>query len=623
MTASAPRARRIGIGLLTASLAAGLAGTTATPALAEPAGGYVVAIGGAVSPGDPASDAIMQRIVDLAQQHAGPGATPRIAVLTTASQVATDAEVAADWQNEDNATANGLYYADWLERFGVEVYPVPIDVNPGEDYPGDPYSADNADDPEVAAQIAASDAVYFGGGDQVNYVRALMDCTGADAATEAVYAYTACTDTPAMAAIRSVVDSGGVSAGTSAGLTIQQGAEMISGGNSHESWRDGATAGWYEDGRLAYIPSGGFGFFSEGMLDSHFARRDRQPRIVRLAIQLQRPLAFGVEEKTALVVDRAARTGEVIGELGTSVLDVSGATSDGTNADGVRYSYLSPGSTIDFASGTMTLAGEVRTEPGTAPAPTRPTDIWGSSECDYGIFGTLDLAQKLVASGERTASGDSCDTPAEAPSFRTTFTRSERTAWNAEGGFTDLEMAITGIPALSASARVLGAGPDGALPAGSEAEIEVTVTNTGGTPLAAPSLADADGTRAAAEADPLQPGASTTLRAVTPVAEGAQTFSAEVRAEPLNADGVRLRIAPAAGGVPARIVGAGETAPPAEEPEGPEPPRGGDAPAPQPAPQERLARTGGAGTAWQIGAAGAALVAAGLALSGARRLRRR
>lgn len=556
-----PRRARLGTAFAVALTASALCVTAIAPAAtAAPApipapeapaaptaqNGNIVLIGGAIKPGEANSEVIIQRIVDLAKQHAG-AKKPRIAIVTTASEVAPNATEAADGNTYDNATANGHYYSDWFAAHGADVYAVPVDVNPGEDYPGDPYSADNAKSAAVAQAVRESDAVYFGGGDQINYVRAFMDCTAPDQAAADIYAFTSCTDTPVMAAIREVVESGGVTAGTSAGLTIQQGADMISGGDPYPSWRDGATVGWFEDDRLASIPSGGFGFFTEGMLDSHFARRDRQPRIVRLAIATGHDRSFGVEEKTALVVDRAARTGEVIGQLGASLLDTSDATSDGRNVGGVRYSYFTTGSTIDFATGAITLAGTAHSGAGSAAAPAAPTDIWGSYECEGGIFGTLDLAQGLVKSSATRAAGDTCDSAAESPRFRTTFTRAAGTKWNDDGGFTDLAMSITEIPSFTAVASATGSvgSPTPQVPAGSQAGITVTVTNTGGTPLTGFQIAS-DSSVAAVSAPAssavVAPGGTLQLQTTRTVPKGAHTFTLQVTATAVDANGANLGI---------------------------------------------------------------------------------
>jgi cyanophycinase len=473
----------------------------------------------------------------------------KIAVSTAASEVAPNASEAADGDEYDNATANGLYYKEWLEAHGAEVYLIPIDVNPGEDYPGDPYSADNAFDPAVAAEIRSSDVVYFGGGDQTNYVRSLFECDPSDPAA-AAYAYTSCTDTPAMAAIREVVEGGGVSAGTSAGLAIQQGADMISGGEPYESWRDGAVPGWYDGAdpdhgnALTYIPAGGLGFFTEGTLDSHFARRDRQPRVVRLAIQTGHDLAFGVEEKTALVVDRANRTGEVIGDLGVTMLDVSNATSDGQNVAGVRYSYFMQGSRIDFSTGEITLAEASTTAAGTGALPAPEEDIWKSGECDSDpyIFGALTLAQEFVKSSAARASGDSCDAASEQPRFRTTYNRLTTTEWSADGSFLNLGMTVSGVPSFEATASVSAPSTSTSMPVGTESSIAIRVTNTGTTSLTGFSV-----NGGTPDTSVIGPGGSITLIAAHTVGMGTYTYDWAITATAVDAQGTDLSIDTPAG----------------------------------------------------------------------------
>ena len=72
------------------------------------------------------------------------------------------------------------------------------------------------------------------------------------------------------------------------------------------------------------MPFGGFGFFTEAMLDSHFTTWGRQVRMVRLAMdeRVGYDQVIGVDETTALVVDRATGRSRVIGRHGVSVIDV-------------------------------------------------------------------------------------------------------------------------------------------------------------------------------------------------------------------------------------------------------------------------------------------------------------
>jgi len=223
------RARRL-IAVLAGAAAIAVPTVASAPASATPASGSLVLIGGNLAE----NEEILTTIVDLARAHAG-GERPTIAIVTAA---AAPAKTPGQANNAklNNAAANGLYYAELFQALGADTYAVPIDGSV--DFKKDAYVPANAHSPEVAAAVAAADGVFFGGGDQMRYVRTLMTCTPADAADEA---YTDCTDTPVLAAVRSVVDGGGVVAGVSAGLTIQQGPDMVTGGESWQAWRDGAT----------------------------------------------------------------------------------------------------------------------------------------------------------------------------------------------------------------------------------------------------------------------------------------------------------------------------------------------------------------------------------------------
>lgn len=623
----APRtARRLGAAALVAAVSWGGAVAVAPAAHAAPAAGTLVLIGGGISPGEPTSDAILTRVIDEARPHAMEAGrdTPVVAIVSAGSPPAPNATEASDGDAYDNASANGLYYGAWFEALGAETLLVPIDQHPGEDYPGDDYSRDRAGDAALAQAIASgADAVYLGGGDQARYVRALMDCAAA-----AHEAFTACTDTPVLAALRGVVDGGGVVAGSSAGLAIQQGGDMITGGEPYDSWRDGTTPGVFDDDRLSHIPAGGFGFFTEGLVDSHFARRDRQPRIARLALDLGRPVAYGVEEYTALVVDRTSRTGSVIGDLGVSVLDVSGAAFDGeATADGIDASYLTPGSTIDFASGELVLAGSPRTAPGTGAKPARHQDLWGSYSCEGGIDGTLRLSQGLVASSADRASGDTCDAPGELPRFRTTVSRTAATSWNDTGGFAHLSTTFSPIPDLEVRVSANGT-PPGERPRVEEGEAvtyRITVVNSGETALDGFEVAtDGPGLDAAnrpeAPAGELQPGESFALDvsgdtslveldvAVTARALDRQhrVIGAEI------GSGDRNGAATASAGIVV-IPSQGEPAGP-EEPSDPEAPAGPDRPATPAAPAE-LPATGSTAPLGGALLAGILLAAAGALLA--------
>lgn len=422
--------------LITACTAAAVV-LAATPAAAAPSGDddsrrpHAVLIGGNLAE----NAEIIRSIVDLADPDGAGPAKARIAIVTAAARSARTPAQAAD-PSLNNAAANGLYYSDLFQQFGAETYAVPIDTSV--DYEGDQYRPDRADDPEVVAELADATGVFFGGGDQMRYVRTLLDC--APAPDEA---FTSCTDTPVLAALRAAADRGVVS-GVSAGLTIQQGADMITGGESYEAWRDGSTPGYLDDpAELGYVPYGGFGFVEGVQLDSHFTTWGRQGRAVKLGLETGHDLVLGVDETTAVVLDRTTGVGRVIGEHGASLLDLGDARESDGGVTGVRWSYLTAGDKVNLGRGLgMAADGSAAVRPTTGPVAER-ADIWDSLAGEGGTYSLRDLARDAVASSARTASGTSLE---ENPQFRTTLTRQPSTrAWTTPDGgvsFAGLELRI-------------------------------------------------------------------------------------------------------------------------------------------------------------------------------------
>lgn len=434
-----PAARTVGVlALSCAMIAASTAPAMATAPLGRDRASspHTVLIGGNLEE----NAEILQTIVDLADPDGAGPRRARIAIVTAAASPARTPAEAGD-SSLNNAAANGLYYGDLFARFGAETYAVPIDGRI--DYDGDPYSPDGAADPEVAAQIAASTGVFFGGGDQMRYVRTLFTCD--DASLEA---YTTCADTPAMAAIRDVA-ARGVVAGVSAGLTIQQGPDMITGGESYQAWRDGATPGYLDDASaLGFLPAGGFGFVDGVLLDSHFTTWGRQGRAAKLALETGHPYVLGVDETTAVVLDRSRQKGRVIGEHGASVLDVSDARVTDAGVENVRWSYASAGDEID-------LRGDAEVEDGKGTKKVKPrgadatvaADVWDSIDGEGGVYTLRDLAREVAVSRSGAGSGLSLES---GPQYRTDLLRDRKTdVWTTRSGavsFSDLRMDITATP---------------------------------------------------------------------------------------------------------------------------------------------------------------------------------
>lgn len=398
------------------ALATWIAPAAADTPTAHSAAGHLVLIGGAL--GENAR--IFRHMIALADPDGAGDAVATVAVVTAGSIPAENPRQAAN-PDADNATANGRYYVDLFTGFGARAFVVPIDeaVN----YRDDPYVPANADDPDLAEQVGKADLVFFGGGDQIRYLRTMVHC---DAAPHE--AYTSCKDSVVMTAVRSVIDGGGVVAGTSAGLTIEQATPMVTGGESYQGWRDGATAGYYDSSQLAYVPYGGFGFFSGGLLDSHFATRSRQARMIRLALdrRVDVPRIYGVDETTALIVDRATGRASVIGRHGVSVLDVSHATLDGTAVHGVRWSYANQGDHVNVETGRVQRAAGSEAVVGSGPKPPTQRDIWDSPHTPH-YYSMRDLAVDLLESAGPRANGVTYE---HRPSFRTVLAKHDRTtAW--------------------------------------------------------------------------------------------------------------------------------------------------------------------------------------------------
>jgi cyanophycinase len=388
--------------------------------------GTLVLIGGALDE----NAEIMRRIVKEADPDGPGGRSPHIALLTAAAAPAETAAEAAD-PEENNAAANGLYYGELFERFGATTYAVPIDTTRNA-FAGDAYGPQGAHSRLVALQVRAADAVFLGGGDQTDYVRTLLDCRAAKNE-----AYRSCRSTRVLSAVRSVLRRDGVVAGISAGLTIMQGADMVTGGESYEGWRDGAQRGYFDDPTtLGYLPYGGFGLWKSSLLDSHFGTWGRQARMIRLAADTGHRRVVGVDETTALVLDRGSRRGEVIGRNGVSLLEVEG--------NGATWAYLTRGDRVDLRSGRILPAATSTPLVGTGSAPDPVADVWDSlAPKDPGTYSLVDLAVALVGSAGDTATGSTYE---EDPPFTTVLTRVPGTdAWKTAGGtsFSGLQVDIT------------------------------------------------------------------------------------------------------------------------------------------------------------------------------------
>jgi cyanophycinase len=151
-------------------------------------------------------------------------------------------------------------------------------------------------------------------------------------------------DTPVFQAIRKVYDEGGVVAGTSAGASVLSDTMLVSGESGTSPKAGDAT-------RMAP----GFGLIEHLVIDQHFAERGRMGRLLAAIAQNPKSLGLGIDEDTAVVVER--QRFKVVGSGGVYVFDASKVTYS-TVADAeereplsihdVTVHVLAPGDTFDI-----------------------------------------------------------------------------------------------------------------------------------------------------------------------------------------------------------------------------------------------------------------------------------
>lgn len=362
----------------------GLTAVVTTPASASAAPGAVMLIGGALS--DDNAE-IYGEFVRLAG-----GSQARIGVLSASSAV-------------PHSSANAVVKA--LKRHGAGAATW-IPVTEKKDGSGE--------DPAHAALAAGMTAFFFTGGDQFRYVQTMIRPDGTDGAV--------------LAAIRQRFDAGAPVAGTSAGMQIFAGPDMITGGLSYYGVRDGTQPGYFDTEEIVgYWPAGGFGFFSAGLVDTHFDARGRHGRSIRLAADAGHDRVFGIGEDTALLVTGASM--RVLGVNGVSLLDLRDAQVSGAwSITGVRWSYLVAGD-VYLADQWQIVAAGTPVLPAQRVAGPPSGDIFGS-------YALLDSALDLATAGLSTRT---TGTTAESPAFVVTL--SKGVAFQAYArSFSELSLAI-------------------------------------------------------------------------------------------------------------------------------------------------------------------------------------
>jgi cyanophycinase len=139
-----------------------------------------------------------------------------------------------------------------------------------------------------AALVAGASLVFLSGGDQNRFMERVPNSV--------------------KNAIRTAWESGATIAGTSAGAALMS-RVMITGDQNHEAFYEATYA------RLTYrngVYGEGLGLVSHAVIDQHFVARSRYNRLISALADTKLPVAYGVDEGTALVVGPGYAT--VIGE---------------------------------------------------------------------------------------------------------------------------------------------------------------------------------------------------------------------------------------------------------------------------------------------------------------------
>ena len=326
----------------------GMVGTSLNP-VAPASRGRLVIIGGALS----ASNAPVYRSILDARLGTGP-----FCIFPTAGA------------NPDSAMASPVATFERYAGPGTAIGVLVSSLRP-----------ETAHDPAVVAQIQRCSGFFFIGGVQSRVVSAFRPNGKA---------------TPAYDALIQRWREGAVVAGSSAGAAIMS-DPMIAGGSSAPALARGVrrityTAGDTDDSTGGVTLAPGLGFFPTALADQHFLARGRYGRLlVAMLDQAQFDLAFGIDENTALVVDRDSLL--VLGASGVVVFDERTARRSGSSFTDVTVHLLGNGDRFDLRNRTPAF-GPSKSHVAEAPA----GPAMNAPENPFGRFELLKVLDRLAGS---------------------------------------------------------------------------------------------------------------------------------------------------------------------------------------------------------------------------------
>ena len=177
--------------------------------------------------------------------------------------------------------------------------------------------------------LEGATGVFFTGGDQLKITAQIGD-------------------TPLYSRVQEIFEEGGVVAGTSAGASAMSETMLVT-NDGDASYRI----------KSALLMAPGLGFAQDLLIDQHFAQRGRMARLIGAVSQNPRVLGVGIDEDTALILERGSF--RVLGEGAVYVVDAAKSTysnigeeeSDRTlSAYGITIHMLSQGDRFELATRT-------------------------------------------------------------------------------------------------------------------------------------------------------------------------------------------------------------------------------------------------------------------------------
>jgi cyanophycinase len=156
-------------------------------------------------------------------------------------------------------------------------------------------SREDASSPRAMRILEGATGVFFTGGDQLKITSQVGD-------------------TPMYSRVQEIYEQGGVIAGTSAGASAMS-ETMLVANNGDASYRI----------KSALLMAPGLGLAQDMLIDQHFAERGRMSRLIGAVTQNPRVLGIGIDEDTALILERN-RGFRVLGAGAVYVVDASKST---------------------------------------------------------------------------------------------------------------------------------------------------------------------------------------------------------------------------------------------------------------------------------------------------------